>query len=77
LKGYDLFYFSDGDDMMSRVPILLDEKSVAALAVLAKQELRDPRQQAAMIVRQELERLGLLLDSPAGNQRLKYDKMGG
>ena len=35
-----------------------DEKS--ALVVLAQQERRDPRDQAALIIRQELERRGLL-----------------
>jgi hypothetical protein len=68
-NGYSLFYFSNGDDMMSRVPILLDEKSAVALVALAKQELRDPRQQAAMIIRQELERRGLITKSPRSDQQ--------
>ena len=46
--------------MMSRIPILLDEKTAAGLVALAKQEFRDPRQQAAVIIRDELMRRGLL-----------------
>ena len=58
--------------MMSRIPILLDEKAAAGLVALAKQEYRDPRQQAAVIIRQELERLGLLSNDPrAGQQKLE------
>jgi hypothetical protein len=40
------------------VPLSLEEKS--ALYRLATHEKRDPHQQIAMIVRQELERLGYL-----------------
>ena len=47
--------------MMSRIPILLDEKTAAGLVALAKQEYRDPRAQAALIIRQELERRGFLV----------------
>jgi hypothetical protein len=50
--------------MMSRIPILLDEKTAAGLVVLAKQEYRDPRQQAAVIIRDELLRRGLLQADP-------------
>jgi hypothetical protein len=46
--------------MLSRIPILLDEKTAAGLVALAKQEFRDPRQQAAVIIRDELVRRGLL-----------------
>jgi hypothetical protein len=46
--------------MMNRIAILLDEQTAAGLATLAKQEYRDPRSQAALIIREELERRGLL-----------------
>ena len=46
--------------MMNRlmVPLLQDERQ--ALLALADRERRDPRQQAAILIRQELERLGLV-----------------
>lgn len=50
---------------MSRISILLDEKTIACLVELAKQEYRDPRQQAALIIRLELERRGLIKNTPA------------
>lgn len=40
------------------VPLLLTEK--AALMKLAERERRAPRAQAAMLIRRELERLGLI-----------------
>ena len=43
-----------------RVTITLQEEEKDALLVLAEQEKRDPRRQAALIIRQELERRGLL-----------------
>jgi hypothetical protein len=50
--------------MISRIPILLDERTAAGLVALAKQEFRDPRQQAAVIIRDELVRRGLLQAEP-------------
>ncbi len=45
---------------MSKVTIKLSESERAALIQLAQQERRDPRDQAALILSQELDRLGLL-----------------
>ena len=45
---------------MVRIPILIDDGAAHALAVMAKSEYRDVRQQAAVIIRGELERRGLL-----------------
>ncbi len=45
---------------MTRIPIMLDEKDVLALSKLARHEYRDIRQQAAVIIRDELTRRGLL-----------------
>lgn len=45
---------------MARVTITLEQDERSALVALANQERRDPRQQAALILRRELERLGLL-----------------
>ena len=51
---------------MRRVSINLYEEEKEALVELAERERRDPRQQAAVIIRLELERLGLLrLEQPA------------
>ncbi len=57
--GYSLLFLY-GAYMMSRIPVLLDEETAAGLVVLARQEYRDPRAQAALIIRRELERRGLL-----------------
>ena len=45
---------------MPTVKILLDDREREALVVLSRRERRDPRAQAAVILRQELERRGLL-----------------
>jgi hypothetical protein len=45
---------------MARITISLDEYEKKALITLAAKEFREPRAQAALIVRHELERLGLL-----------------
>ncbi|MCX6083062.1 MAG: hypothetical protein NTW32_26335 [Chloroflexi bacterium] len=46
--------------MMTRIPIMLDEKDALALSRLARHEYRDIRQQAAVIIRDELTRRGML-----------------
>ncbi len=45
---------------MARITITLKSNEVDALIILADREFRDPRDQAALIIRQELERRGLL-----------------
>ena len=45
---------------MARIMISLETKEKAALIELALQEYRDPRAQAALIIRRELERKNLL-----------------
>jgi hypothetical protein len=45
---------------MTRVILTLTISEKSALLTLAERELRDPRAQAALIIRRELERLGLL-----------------
>lgn len=47
----------------AKVMIKLAKDESDALLSLAKQERRDPRAQAAVIIRRELERLGLLTTS--------------
>jgi hypothetical protein len=46
--------------MMARVVIYLREQEVSALQRLAQLEYRAPKAQAALIIRKELERLGLV-----------------
>ena len=46
---------------MSRITITLDMVEKKALTVLSEREFRDPRAQAALIIRQELERRGFLI----------------
>ena len=45
---------------MDRITLAVQPEVKAALLALALAEERDPRRQAALILRQELERLGLL-----------------
>lgn len=45
---------------MIKLQVTLDEAEADALAKLAYSELRDPRDQIRLIVRRELEKLGLL-----------------
>jgi hypothetical protein len=45
---------------MSRITIALSDEEKTALRSLAEKEFRDPRQQAALIIRRELERQGLV-----------------
>jgi len=53
---------------MGRLMIRLEAEECVALWRLAQQERRDPRDQAALIIRQELERRGLL-DTPETDER--------
>lgn len=54
---------------MARVTITLKQEERKALSALAQRERRDPRQQAALILRCELARRGLLaLDSQEGRR---------
>ena len=45
---------------MARVVIYLRDTEVNALQLLAQQEYRAPKAQAALIIRKELERLGMV-----------------
>lgn len=45
---------------MTRITISLRDQEKIALRILAESEFRDPRAQAALIIRQELERRGFL-----------------
>ena len=46
--------------MINRLKILLDQPEYTALLKLSEQELRNPADQARLLVRQELIRLGLV-----------------
>jgi hypothetical protein len=43
-----------------RITVTLQQDEIAALGALAEQERRDPRDQAAVLIRQGLEQQGLL-----------------
>ena len=53
---------------MTRVMITLCQDEREALITLAKQERRDPRQQAALCIRYELTRRGLLPAESQGSE---------
>ncbi len=57
-----------------RFTISLDEPIVAGLVVLAKQQYRDPRVQAAVIIREELQRRGLLQSEAPTTQAHEGDQ---
>ena len=50
---------------MAQITIILKSTEKDALQILAEQEFRDTRAQAALIIRQELERRGLLATQEA------------
>ena len=49
---------------MTRITVSLERAERAALQQLAAQERRDPRAQAAYLIREALEQLGLLQPTP-------------
>lgn len=55
---------------MNRITIILNDQEKLALRKLSEKEYRDPRAQAGLIIRQELERLGLLKAKPDGVETL-------
>lgn len=52
------------------VPLRDDEKN--ALWMLSEQERRDPRAQAALLIREQLEKMGLLPQLP--KKEVKYER---
>ena len=56
---------------MNRLYIVLSEEERSALQILSDQERRDPRRQAALLVRQGLEQAGLL---PSSSGVASYDQ---
>ena len=59
---------------MAKVIIYLRDNESAALNDLAQREYRAPKAQAALIIRQELERLGMIEALPASEQATKGQK---
>ena len=49
---------------MSWIAVTLQDDEKIALRVLAEREKRDARQQASLLIRQQLEKLGLLQPTP-------------
>lgn len=58
---------------MGRMTIILNSAEKNALIKLAEREYRDPRAQAGLLVRQSLERLGLLQPESAPNSQKKIN----
>ncbi|MFA5873139.1 MAG: hypothetical protein WC832_04170 [Anaerolineales bacterium] len=56
---------------MARVVIYLRDQEVSALQRLAQLEYRAPKAQAALIIRKELERLGLVFEESNGEVEQK------
>jgi hypothetical protein len=54
---------------MARVVIYLPEPEINALNQLAQQEYRPVKAQAALIIRNELKRLGMIGEQPANNKK--------
>lgn len=54
---------------MARVVIYLPEPEMNALNQLAQQEFRPVKAQAALIIRNELKRLGMVGEQPANNEK--------
>lgn len=54
---------------MTRIMVTLRQDEREALRVLAERERRDPRDQAALLIRGELERRGLLLPDRQHNEQ--------
>jgi len=54
---------------MARVVIYLLEPEMNALNQLAQQEYRPVKAQAALIIRNELKRLGMVGEQPANNEK--------
>ena len=63
---------------MPRMTIRLEPEEIDALAVLSRKEHRDLQGQAAMLIRQHLERKGLLVLVPrsSGDHALLRDRSG-
>jgi hypothetical protein len=69
-----IFYPVSERNTMARVIVEIGERERKALHLLAKRERRIPRAQAALIIRQELERQGIL---PAGARSLQEAQVRG
>ncbi len=55
--------------MKKRIDLMLDESQANALECLSKDEYRTTWQQAALIIRQELERRGLLVIATSADSK--------
>jgi hypothetical protein len=54
---------------MTRITITLNDEEKQALRSLSQTEYREPRAQAALIIRKELERQGLIKASSTGKEK--------
>jgi len=59
---------------MVRIQVALDPTEASALSRWAASEMRDPREQIRWLVRQELERRGLLEPDDTGRQLAREER---
>ena len=62
---------------MVRITVCLQDDERIALLKLARKERREPRSQAAVLIRNELKRCGLLVDTAVAPQKFQSDETGG
>lgn len=61
---------------MTRITVNLSKQEIGALVILAERELRHPRSQAALIIRQELLRQGLIeIEQPSTSVLTEENKV--
>jgi hypothetical protein len=68
------YLIQEFEKMQSRLTIILDRAEKNALRKLSLNEFRDIRQQAAVIIRDELTRRGLLQPTPAEDPAPEQEK---
>jgi hypothetical protein len=71
-----LLFLIIGDDDVPKLEIFIKEQERKALQILSEREYRDPRAQAALIIRQELKREGLLNRDNQPNNSVNKDSNG-
>jgi hypothetical protein len=60
---------------MAKVIIYLQDHELIALNDLAQREYRAPKAQAALIIRKELEKLGMILGEQQANTNSNYNEL--
>jgi hypothetical protein len=61
---------------MNKLFVKLDENTSQALINLSREEYRDPHAQASMLIKESLERRGLLSNTTSHDQAKQYHQAG-